>query len=87
MMMPEKIYVSVSEKGTLRASSNEGVYNKNRAIYIHGDIVNARIAKLVAEVKMLQTALQGVIRVADRKTVEFDTAKQVLNGDTPCSKT
>jgi hypothetical protein len=44
------------------------------------------IARLKAEVTRLRSALRGVIRVADRKTVEFDAARAALtpsqeNGD------
>jgi hypothetical protein len=37
------------------------------------------IERLKAEVARKDAALRGVIRVADRKTVEFDAARAALN--------
>ena len=39
---------------------------------------HAALAKKDAAIKELREALQGVIRVADRATVEFDAARAVL---------
>jgi hypothetical protein len=36
------------------------------------------LARLTAEVERLRAALRGVIRIADRKTVEFDAARAAL---------
>ena len=40
------------------------------------DLANAR---LIAAAPQLLAALQGVLKVADRKTVEFDMARQAIN--------
>ena len=41
----------------------------------------ASAAPKEGEVEMLRAALEGVIRVADRKTIEFDFARAVLRGE------
>ena len=47
-----------------------------------GDVID-QFMKYDAEIKRLREALRGVIRVADRKTVEFDAARAAL-GEAVC---
>jgi len=44
-----------------------------------GEAIDVLVADKDAEIAQLREALEGVIRVADRKTVEFDAAHAALN--------
>ncbi len=48
----------------------------------HGHTNNCDIFKMEKRERILRDALAGVIRVADRKTVEFDAARAALNSKT-----
>lgn len=47
-------------------------------------IAGSRVRALEAQVATLVTALEGVIRVADRQTAEFDAARAAVNEVTSC---
>jgi hypothetical protein len=61
--MPEKIYVSIGKKGILRVTPNEGVYDKNRAIYVP----EARIAELEAKLSGTLEQNKGFMSLANEK--------------------